>query len=170
MWVNGRATRSWREGTPDSYVHEPTIVFDPVHYLALIERKINALDQAAPLARCARSAWGAPVRGDIARARAGRTTVRPPSLSVATLAVTGAWCGPDALVAIPARPEGEGSATLQAYHGPKQPAGRLGYESLAPAHLRCAADLECARPGPMPFYYPASLPPSSRSNSRLVTP
>jgi hypothetical protein len=110
MWVNGRATRSWREGTPDSYVHEPTIVFDPVHYLALIERKINALDQAAPLARCARSAWGAPVRGDIARARAGRTTVRPPSLSVATLAVTGAWCGPDALVAIPARPEGEGSA------------------------------------------------------------
>jgi hypothetical protein len=26
------------------------IVFDPIHYLALIERKINALDQAAPLA------------------------------------------------------------------------------------------------------------------------
>ena len=25
-------------------------VFDPVHYLPLIERKINALDQAAPLA------------------------------------------------------------------------------------------------------------------------
>jgi hypothetical protein len=25
-------------------------VFDPLHYLALIERKINALDQAAPLA------------------------------------------------------------------------------------------------------------------------
>jgi hypothetical protein len=26
------------------------MVFDPVHYLPLIERKINALDQAAPLA------------------------------------------------------------------------------------------------------------------------
>ena len=26
------------------------IVFDPLHYLALIEKKINALDQAAPLA------------------------------------------------------------------------------------------------------------------------
>jgi hypothetical protein len=25
-------------------------VFDPLHYLALIEQKINALDQAAPLA------------------------------------------------------------------------------------------------------------------------
>ena len=27
------------------------MVFDPVHYLPLIERKINALDQAAPLAQ-----------------------------------------------------------------------------------------------------------------------
>ena len=26
------------------------MIFDPVHYLPLIERKINALDQAAPLA------------------------------------------------------------------------------------------------------------------------
>ena len=26
------------------------IIFDPVHYLPLLERKINALDQAAPLA------------------------------------------------------------------------------------------------------------------------
>lgn len=34
---------------PRSYGRED-IVFDPVHYLALIERKINALDQAAPLA------------------------------------------------------------------------------------------------------------------------
>ena len=34
---------------PRSYERED-FVFDPVHYLALIERKINALDQAAPLA------------------------------------------------------------------------------------------------------------------------
>lgn len=34
---------------PRCYERED-IVFDPVHYLALIERKINALDQAAPLA------------------------------------------------------------------------------------------------------------------------
>jgi hypothetical protein len=26
------------------------MIFDPVHYLPLIERKIHALDQAAPLA------------------------------------------------------------------------------------------------------------------------
>jgi hypothetical protein len=32
-----------------SYERED-FVFDPLHYLALIERKINALDQAAPLA------------------------------------------------------------------------------------------------------------------------
>jgi hypothetical protein len=31
------------------------LVFDPLHYLALIERKIGALDQAAPLSR-----WGLP--------------------------------------------------------------------------------------------------------------
>ena len=31
------------------------MIFDPVHYLPLIERKINALDQAAPLA-----AWELP--------------------------------------------------------------------------------------------------------------
>jgi hypothetical protein len=31
-----------------SYEHED-LVFDPVHYLPLIERKIGALDQAAPL-------------------------------------------------------------------------------------------------------------------------
>jgi len=34
---------------PRCYDREDT-VFDPVHYLPLIERKINALDQAAPLA------------------------------------------------------------------------------------------------------------------------
>jgi transposase len=34
---------------PRSYEHED-FVFNPLHYLALIERKINALDQAAPLA------------------------------------------------------------------------------------------------------------------------
>ena len=34
---------------PRSYEREH-FVFDPLHYLALIERKINALDQAAPLA------------------------------------------------------------------------------------------------------------------------
>ena len=34
---------------PRSYDRED-FVFDPLHYLALIERKINALDQAAPLA------------------------------------------------------------------------------------------------------------------------
>ena len=35
---------------PRSYERED-FVFDPLHYLALIERKINALDQAAPLSR-----------------------------------------------------------------------------------------------------------------------
>ena len=34
---------------PRCYAREDA-VFDPVHYLPLIERKINALDQAAPLA------------------------------------------------------------------------------------------------------------------------
>ncbi len=34
---------------PRSYERED-FVFNPLHYLALIERKINALDQAAPLA------------------------------------------------------------------------------------------------------------------------
>ena len=34
---------------PRSYERED-VVFDPLHYLELIERKINALDQAAPLA------------------------------------------------------------------------------------------------------------------------
>jgi hypothetical protein len=34
---------------PRSYERED-FVFDPLHYLALIERKINVLDQAAPLA------------------------------------------------------------------------------------------------------------------------
>ena len=33
---------------PRSYEREE-VVFDPLHYLPLIERKINALDQAAPL-------------------------------------------------------------------------------------------------------------------------
>jgi hypothetical protein len=34
---------------PRSYERED-FVFDPLHHLALIEQKINALDQAAPLA------------------------------------------------------------------------------------------------------------------------
>ena len=34
---------------PRSYERED-MVFDPIHYLALLERKIGALDQAAPLA------------------------------------------------------------------------------------------------------------------------
>ena len=34
---------------PLTYERED-VVFDPPHYLALIERKINALDHAAPLA------------------------------------------------------------------------------------------------------------------------
>jgi hypothetical protein len=34
---------------PRSYERED-FVFDPLHYPALIEQKINALDQAAPLA------------------------------------------------------------------------------------------------------------------------
>jgi hypothetical protein len=34
---------------PRSYERDD-FVFDPLHYLALIEQKINALDQAAPLA------------------------------------------------------------------------------------------------------------------------
>jgi hypothetical protein len=33
---------------PRSYEHED-FIFDPLHYLALLERKIGALDQAAPL-------------------------------------------------------------------------------------------------------------------------
>jgi hypothetical protein len=36
-------------GHPRSYERED-FVFEPLHYLALIEQKINALDQAAPLA------------------------------------------------------------------------------------------------------------------------
>jgi len=40
---------------PRSYDREDT-VFDPVHYLPLLEKKINALDQAAPLAE-----WDLPV-------------------------------------------------------------------------------------------------------------
>ena len=34
---------------PRSYEHED-FVFDPLHYLSLLEQKTNALDQAAPLA------------------------------------------------------------------------------------------------------------------------
>ena len=32
------------------FLRAPRLQFDPLHYLALIEQKINALDQAAPLA------------------------------------------------------------------------------------------------------------------------
>ena len=48
------------DNTPDDYVRmvrndlmglvREDLIFDPLHYLALIERKIGALDQAAPLA------------------------------------------------------------------------------------------------------------------------
>jgi len=38
------------------------MVFDPIHYLPLIERKINALDQAAPLAE-----WDLPEEFDTLR-------------------------------------------------------------------------------------------------------
>ena len=34
---------------PRSYERED-LIFEPIHYLALLERKIGALDQAAPLA------------------------------------------------------------------------------------------------------------------------
>ena len=37
-------------GTPDKRSYErEDLVFDPLHYLPLIERKVGALDQAAPL-------------------------------------------------------------------------------------------------------------------------
>jgi len=39
---------------PRSYARED-FVFDPLHYLALLERKVGALDQAAPL-----RGWGLP--------------------------------------------------------------------------------------------------------------
>ncbi len=46
-WSSPVARRSSR-GIRASYGED--FVFDPLHYLALIEQKINALDQAAPLA------------------------------------------------------------------------------------------------------------------------
>ena len=46
---------------PRCYARED-MVFDPIHYLPLIERKINALDQAAPLAE-----WGLPEEFDTLR-------------------------------------------------------------------------------------------------------
>ena len=42
------AQRSYR-GAPRSYERE-AVIFDPLHYLALLEQKTRALDQAAPLA------------------------------------------------------------------------------------------------------------------------
>ena len=41
--VIARHLRSYEDGD---------FVFDPLHYLSLIERKVGALDQAAPLAGC----------------------------------------------------------------------------------------------------------------------
>ena len=38
-----------RQSSRRSYEREE-LIFDPLHYLALLERKTNALDQAAPLA------------------------------------------------------------------------------------------------------------------------
>jgi hypothetical protein len=46
---------------PRCYARED-MVFDPIHYLPLIERKINALDQAAPLAE-----WDLPEEFDTLR-------------------------------------------------------------------------------------------------------
>ena len=58
---------------PRSYERED-FVFDPLHYLALIEQKINALDQAAPLAcvyRIFDSAWTQRTDGVSSRPDAG---------------------------------------------------------------------------------------------------
>ena len=46
---------------PRCYARED-MIFDPIHYLPLLEKKINALDQAAPLA-----GWGLPVEFDTLR-------------------------------------------------------------------------------------------------------
>ena len=47
---------------PRSYEHED-LIFDPLHYLSLLEQKSNALDQAAPL-----NGWKLPpVFGDLRR-------------------------------------------------------------------------------------------------------
>jgi hypothetical protein len=64
---------------PRSYARED-FVFDPLHYLALLERKVGALDQAAPLrgwdlpeavrprcAACWRRAWAWPASGSTCR-------------------------------------------------------------------------------------------------------
>ena len=68
VWVRGYVDRvviGWRSEViarhPRCYDHED-MVFDPVHYLPLIERKINALDQAAPLAE-----WDLPEEFDTLR-------------------------------------------------------------------------------------------------------
>lgn len=46
---------------PRCYARED-MIFDPIHYLPLLEKKINALDQAAPLA-----GWGLPVEFETLR-------------------------------------------------------------------------------------------------------
>ena len=56
-WSDGYVNEAWSGSCaaeviarhPRSYEHED-FVFDPLHYLSLLEQKTNALDQAAPLA------------------------------------------------------------------------------------------------------------------------
>ena len=80
----------------DSYDSED-LIFDPLHYLPLIEQKIGALDQAAPLAGwnlpeafitrkpkaagavCARSALGRITKPALCTCRAPGSRRRPPS-------------------------------------------------------------------------------------------
>ena len=52
-WSSAAAPRS-SPGTPRSYERDD-FVYDPVHYLPLLEQKTGALDQAAPL-----QGWGLP--------------------------------------------------------------------------------------------------------------
>lgn len=40
----------WTDCPPPLSYDREDLIFDPVHYIPLLERKINALDQAAPLA------------------------------------------------------------------------------------------------------------------------
>jgi len=61
---------------PRSYERED-FVFDPLHYLALIEQKINALDQAAPLAGCSCRRFDAAASSGSARMR-NDAALQPP--------------------------------------------------------------------------------------------
>ena len=63
VWVRGYVDRVVIGCAAEVIAHHPRsyegedMVFDPLHYLPLIERKIGALDQAAPLA-----GWECPMR------------------------------------------------------------------------------------------------------------